>query len=185
MKDQALYDRLVAKVRKDVSGCWIWTGAAWTNRKYAANRYGYISIWLTEKKKTRTYGTHRAMWIALHGTLTKDEHVCHECDVPLCINPEHLFLGNHDINMADSKRKGRHFLSSKTHCKRGHPLSGENLYFDRGLRHCKLCQRGMYRKRLGWPDHLAFSDYTVPHGYRLDRTTLQIVPGRGRNKATA
>lgn len=151
MNDQKLYDRIMKKVRVDVeSGCWIWTGPAWTKRKYAANRYGYISIYDPATKKQRTRGVHRAMWLARYCPLTPSIEVCHKCDNPLCCNPDHLFIGTHKDNMADSRRKGRHFLSAKTECKRGHPLSGENLYVDKntGLRHCKQCGRD--RQRRAW-----------------------------------
>lgn len=147
MHDQRLYERLKARIRIDDSGCWLWTGGYWKNRKWAANRYGYISTY--RDGKSRTVGTHRAMWIALHGPLTPAQCVCHKCDVPLCINPDHLWIGTLKENIQDSKRKGRHFLSAKTHCKRGHPLSGENLYVNvnsGNMRHCKQCCRERHRR---------------------------------------
>lgn len=141
MIDQALYGRLIAKIRKEESGCWIWTGTWHSYRKYAANRYGYIAV-KNKEGKWRSVCTHRAMYIALHGPLTKEQEVCHKCDVPLCINPDHLFLGTHKENMADSRAKGRHYLSAKTICKRGHSLAPENVYVaPDGCRHCRECTR--------------------------------------------
>jgi hypothetical protein len=50
---------------------------------------------------------HRLAWEAAHGPLPAGMHVCHKCDVPKCINVEHLFLGTHADNMADCAQKGR------------------------------------------------------------------------------
>jgi hypothetical protein len=109
--DRNLYNKLRSKIRKDSSGCWIWTGAAFLKRKWAAHRYGYSCIKIDGIWRTRT--THRLMWYALHGWPKKPLCVCHKCDVPLCINPRHLFLGTHLENIQDSRRKGRHFVEAK------------------------------------------------------------------------
>lgn len=68
------------------------------------------------------------------------------CDVPACINPNHLWLGTHAENMADMNRKGRNAMSSKTHCKRGHPFTPENTFKQPGGRACRICQRIISRK---------------------------------------
>jgi len=189
IKDQKLYDRLVARIRIDeATGCWLWTGPYWDKRPWPQNRYGYIGIdYDPVKGRSRTVGTHRAMLIAIHGPLTSQQCACHRCDVPLCINPEHLFIGTMGDNIRDSRSKNRHHEAQKDFCERGHPLSGDNLALRRqqppkmGIRRvCRTCEKGRYRLNLGWPEHLAFDmAFRIPHGYRLDRTTFQVVSARG------
>lgn len=76
-------------------GCWLWLGAL------RAKRYGSI------KHNGEYLAAHRASWMAHKGEIPAGLHVLHSCDVPLCINPDHLFLGTHQDNMDDKERKGR------------------------------------------------------------------------------
>lgn len=97
-KRKPLRERFEAKVRVDPSGCRLWAGV--TN-----GRYGVISR--GGHQGPRVYA-HRAAYELSIGPIPPGMCVCHRCDVPLCVNPEHLFLGTHQDNSQDCVRKGRH-----------------------------------------------------------------------------
>lgn len=94
-------ERLMNKVHKDESGCWLWTGAKKTCRR-GTHRYGWLTL------KGKQMNAHRAMWILTKGEISNGILVCHKCDVPSCVNPDHLFLGTTADNMQDMRNKGRH-----------------------------------------------------------------------------
>ncbi len=81
------------KPHKD--NCWIW-GAA-KNLK----GYGITTVDL------KSYAAHRYSWIIHFGQISSDQLVCHKCDNPSCVNPEHLFLGTQKDNIQDMLKKGR------------------------------------------------------------------------------
>lgn len=76
-------------------GCWEWQGCV--------NRKGYGRILVGRSARA----THRVMYQAVHGVISKDTFVCHVCDNPTCVNPDHLWAGSHQDNMNDMKTKGR------------------------------------------------------------------------------
>lgn len=76
------------------SGCFIWLAAI------SASGYGRIFF---EGKNERA---NRVSW-KLHRGEPGELYVLHRCDNPLCVNPDHLFLGTHEDNCLDKSRKGR------------------------------------------------------------------------------
>lgn len=92
--DSVEYRLLHRTIKDEVTNCWTWTGS--TN-----GRYGHTYV-----DGVRWF-VHRAAFKFLKGIDPKNMLVCHKCDNPLCINPDHLFLGTHKDNTADMIAKGR------------------------------------------------------------------------------
>ena len=84
------------------SGCWIWTAGVRLNGKGVP----YPRHWADGGKST---GAHRFSFELACGPIPKLMCVCHKCDTPLCVNPEHLFIGTHQDNMNDMVYKKRSF----------------------------------------------------------------------------
>lgn len=76
--------------------CWIWT------RARSAKGYGSMFI------GGRYVSAHRASYILHRGPISDPGlYVCHRCDTPSCVNPDHLFLGTPRDNTNDRRAKGR------------------------------------------------------------------------------
>lgn len=81
--------------RRSPDECWLWIGYV---RK---DGYGQVT------HAHRRSGAHRWAYELGHGEIPKGLSVCHSCDVPLCCNPAHLFVGTTLDNQRDSSMKGR------------------------------------------------------------------------------
>lgn len=92
--------RLLSKCELDPkTGCWMWTAGKTTN--------GYGSFMVNLNGKQKFYRAHRASYELHKGDIPQGMFVCHKCDTPLCINPDHLFLGTPLDNVRDMDAKGR------------------------------------------------------------------------------
>jgi hypothetical protein len=84
------------KVKKGgLDECWEWQGFT---SKSGYGRFRYQS--------KREYA-HRVAYILEYSPIRNGLHVCHKCDNPKCVNPNHLFLGTNNDNMRDKVKKGR------------------------------------------------------------------------------
>lgn len=97
--DPTLQERFNQKYEIDPkTGCWLWTKTV-TNGGYGIIGVGGL--------RGSMRPAHRVSWCLFHGDIPDGLHVLHRCDVPSCVNPDHLFLGTHQDNMNDKMSKGR------------------------------------------------------------------------------
>jgi hypothetical protein len=126
-------ERFWARVDKaGPSGCWLWMGA---------KARGYGQFYLNGRNRKATH----VAWLLTHGSIPEGKMACHTCDNPTCVNPAHIFWGTMSDNILDAVKKGRHDPRGnalRTHCKRGHPLAGDNLGIrpSTGHRECRTCK---------------------------------------------
>jgi hypothetical protein len=144
-KATPIEDRFWSKVNKTDS-CWNWTSSIVGN--------GYGGLFSGTKKQRKSLRAHRFSYELHNGVIPEGLFVLHKCDNRLCVNPEHLFLGDSTDNMRDCAAKGRVITigqSRKTNCIRGHEFNQQNTYFKaNGHRQCRICSnltRAINRKQ--------------------------------------
>jgi hypothetical protein len=82
----------------DKSGdCWLWTAGKYSN--------GYGMIGVNGKVKVAS----RVSYELTYGEIPEGMHICHKCDNPSCVRPDHLFVGSRSVNMKDcfTKKRGK------------------------------------------------------------------------------
>ena len=100
-----LLERFNEKYMKEPdSGCWLWLAAR------SSYRYGCIGVprnRCSYPVKFTMVHAHRVSWQLHRGKIPKGLSVLHKCDIPLCVNPNHLFLGTQEDNVRDMEKKKR------------------------------------------------------------------------------
>lgn len=101
-KTKSLSERFASKwVPEPNSGCWLW------NSTVNTDGYPILCSPRQQLRKPERIRAHRAAWIIYKGEIPQGMQVCHKCDTPLCVNPDHLFVGTSRDNNRDRQAKGR------------------------------------------------------------------------------
>ena len=97
-KLKTLHEKFEAQyIPEPNSGCWLWVGST----SKTGSGYGQMYC------KPRLEQAHRASWMLNIGPIPSGKFVCHKCDNRLCVNPDHLFIGDALANAKDRDNKGR------------------------------------------------------------------------------
>lgn len=86
-----------------ISGCWEWQGCK-------RSGYGHTTVGSRTDGTRHSERAHRLAYMVWNGEIPRGYDVCHKCDNPACINPNHLFVGTRQDNVDDRERKGRNVI---------------------------------------------------------------------------
>lgn len=129
---KTIEERFWYRVQK-TDTCWLWTGGT--------HRLGYGVF----GKGAQKYA-HRVAYVLLVGPIPNGLELDHLCRNRICVNPDHLEPVTHAENVRRSSSPIA-TAGSASHCKWGHPLSGENLAASVTQRRCRTCVRESSARR--------------------------------------
>lgn len=131
------HDRLINKLYKNIiyfdrNKCWEWSGSC--------SPFGYARCNI-KLDGIKFYRVSRLVYYLMNRNISDHIHICHSCDNPKCINPDHLYGGTRNDNMRDMVQRKRHANLKKTHCPHGHIYDEKNTRYVGSNRRCRSCDR--------------------------------------------
>lgn len=170
--DEADVKRFWGKVDQAEEGCWLWQGTL------LKQGYGCFKI------AGKMYKAHRVAYIYAKGDIPVVLVLCHSCDNPRCVRPDHLFPGTYKDNMQDAKRKGRMAMGGRSG-PRLHPerMTHGDQHWTRarpgrqqgGLNHhAKLSAQQVEEIRVRYATG-AVSQFVLADEYHVAQTTISAV----------
>lgn len=131
MDNRTLKERFNEKwMPEPTTGCWLWMG------DHFRDGYGKIRAY------DKTSRAHRVSYRIHLGEIPPGMCVCHKCDTPSCVNPDHLFLGTHKDNAHDRDAKGR------AHRPRGEECGWSKLNVAKVLQIRDMYSRGFKQRQI-------------------------------------
>lgn len=146
--------------------CWEW-------KRSLSTGYGQIHVVGQGK---RVYA-HRVVWEMLNGPVPEGKELDHLCRNRCCINPAHLEPVTHSLNVRRSFTPPA-VNAKKTHCKRGHEFTPENVYSKPdGGRVCRRCELERSRRDQNYRGNLPAQLRThCKHGHPFSGDNLRLMP---------
>ena len=132
-KENKNLNKFFEKVKKTET-CWLWTGAT-SESGYGA--FGYRGKWMR---------ANRVSFLIHKGEIPEEMLVCHSCDNPQCVNPDHLFLGTPTDNMNDMIKKGRSKFQPKGEKNTACKLTDKQVLEIKEMRKNKIAAKEIAKK---------------------------------------
>lgn len=153
--------RFWAKVQKSDEGCWLWMASK--------DQKGYGVFWIGD----RFLKAQRASFLINKGYVPPSNlFICHKCDNPGCVRPDHLFVGSNQDNMLDMTRKGRSRAGEK------HPSKYKPESVPKGEQHYAAVLNEDIVREIRWFCKQGISHQNISELYGVCREAITRVANR-------
>lgn len=143
------------------TGCWLWQGGL--------DKRGRGRIWVEGRLRL----AHREVWRFFHGPIQDGKVLCHHCDNPRCVNPEHLYVGTQRTNMRDMMERQGHWTDREPErAQRLGRESGAKNDWAGGERNPKA---KLTQQQVEWIRRDPRETRYVAADYGVNRTTIQRI----------